>query len=248
MERGVSTTEPAQPVHVAAEALTGALERLRSLPLTSLDLRTALFEITASLPGLLGADGAGLLLVDEEQVLRCVCATDPLADALEATQEETGRGPCVAAFLDDVVVAVDDVTADARWPALGAGLRAAGIGALLGMPVESGGAALGTLNLYTKEARAWDGDDLRASAAFARLAGRLLATALLGERHERLAEQLQHALDVRLVVERAVGVAMALEDADPEPPFASLRARARRTRRPLREVAEEVIRERRLPS
>lgn len=245
----MSTTEPAQPpLHVAPEALSGALERLRSLPLTSLDLDVALFEITATLPCLVGADGAGLLLVDEEQVLRCVCATDPLADALEVTQEETGRGPCVAAFLDGAAVAVDDVTTDPRWPALGAGLRAAGIGALLGMPVEVGGAAMGSLNLYAKEPRAWDEDECAAIAAFARLAGRLLATALLSERHERLADQLQHALDVRLVVERAVGVVMALEDTSAESAFAALRDRARRSRRPLRRVADDVVRERRLPS
>ncbi len=235
------------PVHVDPTAFDGALDRLRQLPVATRDLPAALVEVAAALPAVFDVDGAGLLLLDEEQALRCVCATDPLTDALEATQEATGRGPCVDAFVDGTVVTVDDTGVDERWQGLCRRLAAAGIGAILGMPVTIGGAAVGSLNVYTKRPHAWDESDVTSIAAFAELVDGLLAAAVAGEAQGRLAEQLQHALDVRLVVERAVGVVMGLRQISATEAFAALRAEARRTRRPLRELAEEIAEELRLP-
>lgn len=228
-------------------ALKGALERLRRLPVAALELPSALVEVTAALPAVFDVDGAGLLLLDEEQALRCVCATDPLTDALEATQEESGRGPCVDAFVLGEVVTVHDTGSDPRWQGLGRRLAAAGIGAILGMPVSIGGAAVGSLNVYTKRPHAWDESDRSSIGALAELIDGLLGAAVAGEARGRLAEQLQHALDVRLVVERAVGVAMGARQVTASEAFAQLRTEARRTRRPLREVAEEVVAARQPP-
>lgn len=233
-------------MHVEPQALNGALERLRRVPVSSLDLPAALVEVTAALPSVFDVDGAGLLLLDEEQALRCVCATDPLTDALEASQEESGRGPCVDAFVEGAVVTVDDTATDERWHGLGRRLVAAGIGAILGMPVTIGGAPVGSLNVYTKRPHRWDDSDRSSIGAFAELIDGLLGAAAAGEASGRLAEQLQHALDVRLVVERAVGVAMGLRQVPAPEAFAALRDEARRTRRPLRAVAEEVVAARRV--
>jgi AmiR/NasT family two-component response regulator len=55
------------------------------------------------------------------------------------------------------------------------------------------------------------------------------------------ATQLQTALDSRVLIEQAKGVLMASEKVDAQTAFNRLRRQARNTRRPLPEVAREVI-------
>jgi AmiR/NasT family two-component response regulator len=59
---------------------------------------------------------------------------------------------------------------------------------------------------------------------------------------DELVEQLQYALDHRVVVERAVGVMMATEGLDPVAAFDRLRRTARDRRARVAHVAEEVLR------
>ena len=67
-----------------------------------------------------GADGAGVMLLDDEQALHYVGATDGRAAAFEAAQEETGEGPCVDSLIYDLTV----FTADLRHrPSLAAAQR-----------------------------------------------------------------------------------------------------------------------------
>ena len=47
-----------------------------------------------------GADGGGVMLIDDQQALHYVGATDGRAAAMEAAQEETGEGPCVESLAD----------------------------------------------------------------------------------------------------------------------------------------------------
>lgn len=235
-------------MHIEVITRDQVVAQLMGSTVSSLELSDALVEVTAALPELFSVDGAGLLLVDEEQALRCICSTDPLAGALEAAQEETGTGPCVDSFVDGVLVAVDDTGTDPRWPLLSPLLAGAGIGAILGVPVLIGGAPVGSLNVYTKEPRIWDESDAAAIGVFAGIVGHLFTATLVGEQRGRLAGQLQHALDTRLSVERAIGMLMVLNDFDGPGAFAALRQAARSARVPVREIAEAVVRDRRPPS
>ncbi len=56
-----------------------------------------------------------------------------------------------------------------------------------------------------------------------------------------MAEQLQHALDARVVIEQAKGVLVAREGLTEREAFERLRRQARRQRRPVAEVAAEVM-------
>ena len=61
------------------------------------------------------AAGAGIMLIDDGQVLHYVAATDARAAALEAAQEEAGQGPCVDSLINDEIVHTDDLLSDPRW-------------------------------------------------------------------------------------------------------------------------------------
>jgi AmiR/NasT family two-component response regulator len=62
------------------------------------------------------------------------------------------------------------------------------------------------------------------------------------------ADQLQHALDSRIVIEQAKGMIAYMADIEPDAAFEILRKAARNTSRNIHLVAAEVIERRTLPS
>jgi GAF domain-containing protein len=234
-------------VHVEEDALQRAMGRLAQRNLGGLDLRAACAVVVEAMPGLFGSDGAGILLVDDTHVLRYVASTDPGAQLLEAVQESTGRGPCVESLVEDRSVAVVDTLEDERWPDLAPLLASNGVRAVLGVPIHIGGVAVGSLNVYCAQPRNWDQSDHGALATIESLVERVLTGAVFSERQESLIAQLQRALEARVVIERAVGVLMALEETDAGDAFERIRRSARSARRSVRDVANDVIEWRKLP-
>jgi GAF domain-containing protein len=234
-------------MHVEEDALQQVVGRLAQRKLAGLDLRAACETVVKTMPGLFGAHGAGMLLVDDTHVLRYVASTDSGAQLLEAVQESTGRGPCVESLVEDRPVAVVDLLDDDRWPDLGKLLASNGVRAVLGVPVHFGGVAIGSLNVYSAQRRSWDDSDHRALSTIESLVERLLATAIFSERQEELIGQLQRALEARVIVERAVGVLMAVEEIDAADAFEKIRRVARSARRSVKDVAADVIEWRKLP-
>jgi GAF domain-containing protein len=234
-------------VHVEEDALQRAMGRLAQRNLAGLDLRAACAVVVESMPGLFGADGAGILLVDDTHVLRYVASTDPGAQLLEAVQESTGRGPCVESLVEDRSVAVVDTLEDERWPDLAPLLASNGVRAVLGVPIHIGGVAVGSLNVYCARPRNWDQSDHAALSTIEALVERILTGAVFSERQEALIAQLQRALEARVVIERAVGVLMAVEETEATAAFERIRRSARSARRSVRDVANDVLVWRKLP-
>ena len=204
-------------------------------------LPEAMRQVVDSAASVFSVTGTGLMFVDDEHVLRYVAASDGHGRELERVQEETGTGPCVAALVDDAVVATDDVTADPRWPELHAPLRATLVRAVLGVPIRVGGVAVGALDAYCDDARGWPRAEIDGMTAYARLVEQLLLTALRAERHERTVAQLEHALQHRIAIERAVGVLMAREGLTAVEAFERLRSAARDSRRRVADLAAEIL-------
>lgn len=233
-------------MHIAQGALDATLSRFAGHDVAHHGLASAFADVVSAMPTVFDVDGAGVLLLDEGQVLRYVGSTDSASQLLESLQESTGRGPCVEALVDDVMVHVDDLAHDERWPDLATVLVPAGVRAVLGAPVRLAGAPVGSINVYRREPYTWDESDRAALAAFDRIVERLLAAAIVSESREALVTQLQHALEARVEIERAVGIVMATENVDAAAAFERLRRVARSSRRPVRDIACEVARLRRL--
>jgi GAF domain-containing protein len=140
-----------------------------------------------------------------------------------------------------VPVAIPDLRADPRFDQIAFALRSAGIRGALCVPVEVLGGPIGTLDLFTAIPRAWDDSEVSAAHAYAGVVASLLGSAVAAHASSRLANQLQTALDSRVLIEQAKGMLMASEKVDAQTAFARLRRQARNTSRPLPEVAREVI-------
>jgi hypothetical protein len=204
-------------------------------------LPDALDHAVHSAKAFFGVAGAGIMFLDDEHALHYVASTDPDSRRLEEAQREDGRGPCVDALVLDRTVRTRDVTADERWPDLGARLQGSGVRAVLGMPLHLAGAAVGSIDLYRDRPHRWEDGEVERFSGYAALVERMFVTALRATRHETLAEQLQRALDHRVVIERAIGMLMAQRSLDAPDAFELLRASARSSRRRAHEVAEDIL-------
>jgi anti-anti-sigma factor len=227
-------------VHIDPLALSRSVEGLG--PLTAAPtLEEALDRVVRATQQLFEVSGAGLMLVDEGGALRYVVATDPAARELETAQEEVGEGPCVDAFVLAEIVRTDDIGADERYQRLAPRVAPHGVRAVLGVPTRVGGTPIGSLNVYRREAYAWDDSDVAAISAYNGVLESLMVSAVAARKSGELAAQLQEALERRIVIERAVGLLMGRHGTDAVAAFNSLRRAARDARRKVADVAAEVV-------
>jgi GAF domain-containing protein len=179
--------------------------------------------------------GAGLMLVDEENVLRYAVASDASARLLEIAQENLAEGPSVDAFLIGRMVETADMVSDGRWP----GPRP--VAAALGIPTRLNGELIGSLDVFVDEPHDWDERERRALETVNEVIEGILREAVAAQRPAQLVAQLQYALDNKLVIERAVGLLMGRHDLDQPEAFSRLRQSARSAGRKVGEVARELL-------
>ena len=209
---------------------------------------SALERVVNACVDLFEVDGAGVLICDEQDLLRVVAASDGPGRLLEQTEAEAGEGPCTEAFVKGRVVTTSDVTAEVeRWPTLARTMVGQPVRAVLGTPVILGGVPIGTLDVYREHPHDWDDSEVAALARYAEVIATTLHAALHAHTAGQLARQLQYALDYRVVIERAVGYLMAKESLDAVAAFNTLRAAARSRRTKIGLVSEHVLENGALP-
>lgn len=229
----------AMPVN--ADVLQAGIARLGKLTGPDVRLEALLEETIDAVHGLFGLSGAAFLVLDEQNALRSVVASDQAGEILESAQQDTGEGPCVEALVRDVTVTSSDLARDGRYANVGPRLAGCGVHAVLGVPISAGGGPIGALNVYVDRPHEWAVDEVAALQAYGNLLGRLLTAALLAAQHGQLADQLQHALDNRVVIDRAVGYLMARCREDDVAAFNRLRRAARDRQRRVSDLAGDVL-------
>ena len=224
------------------DALAKSVARLEGVDPADTGLDAALELAVAETDDVFPVDGAGLLLLSEDGVLRYTAASDEPGRMLETLQEQFGEGPCVDAFLDDAPVLAGDMGADPRWPSVGPLAAGHGVHAVLGVPVDLREGPVGTLNVYAAQPHHWDKADVAAIEAYTRVIASLLRAAVRAHLSGKAATQLQHALDHRSLIEQAKGVVMQRRGIDQQAAFELLRSQARSSRRRLHDVALQTVR------
>jgi GAF domain-containing protein len=223
-----------------AEDFRRALSELEQLE-GSTPVVDAIHHAVESAKALFHVAGSGVMFIDEAQALRYATVTDGHGRELEQAQTRAGTGPCVQSLVTGEVVTTTDVTEDARWPEIHEELRKTRVRAVLGVPVHVGGTAVGSLDAYCDKPHEWSESEVQGLQAYATVIERLLLTALRAQRNERTVKQLEHALEHRVVIERAVGVLMERHALGQLAAFERLRSAARDSRRRAADVAAEII-------
>jgi transcriptional regulator with GAF, ATPase, and Fis domain len=229
-------------VEVRADAVAAAVDDVAQVLAERGDPLDLAHRLVRHCATLLSASAVGLLVEDAAGRLGLLAATPDEARAVELVQLRTDEGPCLDCYRSGVATSSPDA-ADMRrrWPAFAAAAAAEGIVAVHTVPVRVSGRTVGALNLFREREGAFgavETDVARAMASFGAVGiGQLEQSA----RGERLREQLQEALDSRVVLEQAKGVLAERHGLHPDEAFQRLRAEARAERRRLRDVAGEVV-------
>jgi len=205
------------------------------------DLDEALFDVCRHTADILGLDGVGITVANEDGQLRFAAALNAATTELERRQEQTQAGPCNSAFRDGVIVRADDLRVDDRWPEFTPTALEVGMTGVVGVPMALDGTSLGALNLYSACPRTWTEDDLGAGQVFADMATSYLLQASERDRSERTRAQLEQALESRIVIEQEKGILAAQHGTTVDLAFERLRRHARSHSATLRSVAEAVV-------
>jgi GAF domain-containing protein len=190
---------------------------------------------------LLGVSACGILLADPEGSLNLVAASTEQTRILELSQLQNDEGPCLDAYRTMTTVTGPDLTtAGDRWPIFAPAALAAGFTAVHAMPMRLRRQALGAFNLFSAVPGALDAETIELGQALADVAtiGILHERAL--RRQEVVTEQLQVALNSRIVIEQAKGVLAERLQLSIDDAFTTLRRYARVNNRKLAEVAGAV--------
>lgn len=201
----------------------------------------ALHDLTGRAAETLGSCGAAVSL-REGGALRFVTAGREDIARLERLQELHQCGPSVDAVNNDAPVIVREFTHEERerWPAFVAAVTQTRIAAVASFPMRHT-TGIGALDLFDTAPREWTQDELGAASVFSDIATAYVLNASTLERHKRTAEQLQHALTSRIVIEQAKGILSGERGITVDSAFELMRKHANSHNARLRDVACAVV-------
>jgi GAF domain-containing protein len=204
------------------------------------DVTDALSRLGEALTDVLDVTGVGISVVDPDGALRYATSTSELVTAIERVQENAQAGPCYEAFQTNRPVLVPEIDERADWNEFRTAAGSLGLRSVAGVPIAVRREVLGAVNLYQLGSRTWTPQDIETAGLFADMAAAYLLHAAL-EDTRRLADQLQYALDSRIVIEQAKGILAAAWGVSVDEAFHRLRSYVRGSGTTLRAAAGDVV-------
>jgi GAF domain-containing protein len=213
------------------------------------DTLVADFDIIDSLTALatrcvetLDIAATGVLLADGNGQLRVIAASSEQARLLELFQLQNNEGPCTEAFATGAPVIHTNLhNALERWPQFTPYAVGAGYSSVYAIPLRLRGNVIGALNLFRSDPGPLAPGDIALAQAIADLASiTILQAQAQAEACDR-DEQLQHALNSRIIIEQAKGMLAARANIDMASAFDRLRAESRDTNTKLTELATDIV-------
>jgi len=224
------------------QLLSATFVELTDTMVADFDVIDFLHVLTDRSVQLLDVSAAGLLLADPRGELRVVAASSEAARLLELFQLQNDQGPCLDCFRGGQPVTVADLNAEAqRWPRFTAAARQAGFAAVQALPMRLREQVIGALNLFRATPGAFDPANVRVGQALADVATISLLHERSMRRSDTLNEQLQAALNSRVIIEQAKGKLAERLGIDTTEAFSILRSCARNRNRRLADLAKAFI-------
>ena len=223
------------------QALAKAFVTLADTLVADYDVIDVLHQLTLECVELLRVDAAGLLLSDQRGTLHITAASTERARVVELFQLQSDEGPCLDCFRTSRPIAAPDLRDDVRLATFRRTRWKAGYRAVHALPLRLRSETIGALNLFRVEPGALEPEDLDIAQALADVAtiGILQERAI--RRREVIAEQLQVALNSRVIIEQAKGVLAERGQLDMDRAFQLIRGYARSTNQLLSVVALSIV-------
>jgi GAF domain-containing protein len=228
---------------MAREAvLARTLVELADTLVDEFDVVELLTLLTDRCVDVLDVAAAGLMLVSPSGDLRVMASSSEAMRVLELFELQSQEGPCLDSYRSgQPVVNQDLASVNGRWPKFVPEALAAGFKSVHALPMRLRGSVIGALNLFHVDTGEMREADVLAAQAFADVA----TIAVLQHRAvleaQVLNNQLNQALNSRILIEQAKGVLSERAGLNIEQAFAVLRKYARNHNLRLVDVAQDVI-------
>src|SRR3954471_18281924 len=222
------------------EELLRQLSRVALVDRTLTEVLTDVTRIAAQ--GIPGAESSSITLIRDDKAFTAAHYGE-MALAADELQYEHGHGPCIDAGRGGVLLRVDDMRTEKRWPGyVDHVLRTSPVRSSLSVPLPYQGSSIGALNNYSSVPGAFaTPESLRAGLEVAEVIAVAVANA---DAHWQLGEQARNmglAMQSRAVIEQAKGVLMAQRHVDADQAFEILREASQRYNRKLRDIAAGIV-------
>lgn len=222
-------------------ALHRVLRKFARTMAGSYDITDALYELSDNAVEVFGATAAGVALCDGD-VLRFVTATSEAAVEAERAQERLQAGPCYTSLEECRAVPVDDVREHHdQWPDYCPVVEQVGFLSVLGLPLVLDDRRIGSLDVYHTERRDWSEESISAGEVLGDIAAAYVLNASELAQSQRTAEQLQTALDSRVIIEQAKGRLGGELGIDPDEAYDLIRRFARSNHATVKATCEDVL-------
>src|SRR5918993_4797334 len=221
--------------------LRDSLDRLSRLASGNLELEGLLTRVaTYAVQAIPGADGAGLTLLEQDRS-DTVVATAEFVSEIDAIQYGIGEGPCICAAADGQPVLSGSLGGDPRWPRFGGRIARMGVHSVVSLPLVTPDGVVGAMNVYARAKNAFDDRAAELGEIFAIPAAISVQNAQVFARTQRLAAQLKSALEIRGVIDRAVGIMMSRSGGTEHEALERLRAMSQQEHQKLALVAGRIV-------
>ncbi len=225
-----------------ADLLSDTFVELADTMVADFDVIDFLHRLTDRSVTLLSASAVGVMLADPRGELRVAASSNDAAGLLDLFQIQNQEGPCLDCFRTGQPVTATDLAAPSqRWPQFAAAAAEYGFRTVQALPMRLRDQVIGALNLFRALPGPFDPADLRLGQALADVA----TIGLLHERNVRrsdvLAEQLQGALNSRVMIEQAKGKLAERLGINMDQAFTVLRDYARNSNQKLTDVARSFV-------
>ncbi len=220
------------------QSLAGLSQLTSRLGLEELLTRVATYAVKA-IPG---ADGAGLTLLEEDRADTLVATADFVSE-IDDIQYSIGQGPCITAAREGRTVTSGSLGGDPRWRKFGGTVARLGVHSVLSLPLITSDGVVGAMNVYAKDRHAFDERAAELGEIYAVPAAVAVQNAQVLAQTQRLAVQLEKALETRGIIDRAIGIMMSRSGGTEGEALDRLRALSQHEHQKLAIVAEHIVQE-----
>ncbi|MFI5889628.1 GAF and ANTAR domain-containing protein [Actinoplanes sp. NPDC051513] len=226
---------------VSAARLATVFVRVADTLVDEFDLIEFLQMLAQRVAGLFDTGEVGLMLADQRNRLAFMAASDESARLMELFQLQHDEGPCLDAFRTGrPVTNVDLAAAAGQWPEFAPRAARAGFQSVHAFPLRLRKQVIGAMSVFGSATELDDADtQIVQSLADVAVIGLLQERAI--RRGKVLTEQLQGALNSRVVIEQAKGIVAQASGVSPDEAFVLIREYARGNNRRLSEFAQTIV-------
>jgi GAF domain-containing protein len=190
----------------------------------------------------LNVEAAGLMLAAPEGDLRVVASSSEEMRLVELFEIQSQEGPCPDTYRTGEPSVNQDLTADnPGWSNFAPVALKAGFRSVHALPMRLRGVTIGALNLFRTLPGELDESDVLAAQALADVATIGILQHRAAIQAHIVNEQLNHALNSRIMIEQAKGMLAERNGLDMSEAFTWLRTHARSHNLRLADVAQAVV-------